>query len=298
MNKCYAIHTFPVALAALFAGGVLSAVTPDAPVQPDALRRYLTFHASFDGRADAVHAAGDPRLYWTPTLKQRPEAKPGLPDAGPIQLDRGAGRFGDALRFTAKKSPVVFFKGEGNMPYAKADWSGTVSFWLSADPAGELEPGFCDPVQITPRAWNDAAFFVEFEKRPESIPFRLGVYADLDVWNPTKRPFAEIPSHERPLVTVDQPPFGRGKWTHVAFTFERFNTGRTDGVARLYLDGAPRGTLSPRQQTFTWDPQATAIALGLSYIGLVDELAIFNRALTDDEIRTVFALDKGIGSLK
>ena len=46
---------------------------------------------------------------------------------------------------------------------------------------GQLEPGFCDPVQITPRAWNDAAFFVEFEKRPESIPFRLGVYADLGV---------------------------------------------------------------------------------------------------------------------
>jgi hypothetical protein len=152
-------------------------------------------------------------------------------------------------------------------------------------------------VQITPRAWNDAAFFVEFEKRPESIPFRLGVYADLLVWNPDKRPFADIPAAERPLVSVDKPPFARGKWTHVVFTFERFNTGGADGVARLYLDGAPSGALSPRRQTFTWDPAETVIALGLNYIGLLDELSIFNRALSDDEIRALHALPKGVASL-
>jgi hypothetical protein len=201
------------------------------------------------------------------------------------------------MRFTAKKPPVIFYKGARNMPYRTADWSGAVAFWLNADPAGELEPGFCDPVQITPRAWNDAAFFVEFEKRPESIPFRLGVYADLAVWNPSKRPFSEIPAQERPLVTVEKPPFSRGKWTHVLFTFERFNTGRADGVARLYLDGQPHGTLAPRQQTFTWNVDETAIALGLSYIGLLDELLIFNRALSEPEVRQLFALEKGAGSL-
>jgi hypothetical protein len=276
--------------------GALSSAIGAVP-QTEALRRSLTFHASFDGSPDAAHAAGDPKLYWAPSLKQRQEAKPGLPEGGTIQLASGAGRFGDALRFTTKKSPIVFFRGDRNMPHGTSDWSGTVSFWLSTDPQGELEPGFCDPVQITPRAWNDAAFFVEFERRPESIPFRLGVYADLSVWNPLKRPFAEIPGHERPLVTVEKPPFARGKWTHVLFTFERFNTGRADGVARLYLDGQPQGVLSPRQQTFTWDVQNTAIALGLSYIGLLDELAVFNRALNEQEVRSVFALEKGIGSL-
>ena len=158
-------------------------------------------------------------------------------------------------------------------PFEPVNWTGTVSFWLSVDPKTDLEPGFCDPIQITPRAWNDGAFFVEFEKRPESIPFRLGVYADLDVWNPEKRRFADIPAHERPLVTVQDPPFDRGKWTHVVFSFQNFNTGRPDGVARLYLDGKPHGELSPRQQSFTWDPEKNTIALGLSYIGLFDELS-------------------------
>jgi len=273
-------------VAVMIMGGAIAGTTGAG--QTSALRQALTFHASFDGGVDAGHATGDPRLYSAPTLKQRQDAKPGLPPDGQVQLAKGAGRFGDALRFTAKKSPVVFFHAARNMPYETANWSGTLSFWLSTDTAA-LEPGFCDPVQITPRAWNDAAFFVEFEKRPESIPFRLGVYADLAVWNPQKRVVADIPTHERPLVTVDQPPFSRGAWTHVAVTFERFNTGRPDGVARLFLNGAPAGALSPRQQTFTWDPQQTVIALGLGYIGLLDDLAIFNRALSEPEIKELAA---------
>jgi hypothetical protein len=281
----------------LLVTGAWLGATPDAAGRQRDLRSALTLHAPFDGGPDAVHAAGDGRLYWAPSFKERQKARPGLPEDGRVHIANGAGRYGDALRFTGKQAPIVFFRGAGNMPYATSDWSGTVSFWLSVDPAQDLEPGFCDPVQITPRAWNDAAFFVEFEKRPESIPFRLGVYADFDVWNPTKRKFAEIPPAERPLVTVDDPPFGRGRWTHVVFTFERFNTGRPDGVARLFLDGRPSGELSPRQQTFTWDPDENVVVLGLSYIGLFDDLAIFDRALTADEVRALHGLDTGIAAL-
>jgi len=283
-------------LAAVAAFG-LSVAASSAAVQRDALRSALTFHASFDGTTDAGHAAGDPKLYSAPSAKARNDAKPGLPESGEVQHARGVGRFGDALRFTVKKSPFVFFQGDRNMPYAARDWSGTVSFWLSTDPEGDLAPGFCDPVQITPRAWNDAAFFVEFEKKPESIPFRLGVYADLNVWNPAKRRIADIPTEERPLLTVSKPPFARGKWTHVLFTFERFNTGKPDGVARLYLDGVRQGELTGREQTFTWDPKTTAIGLGLSYIGMLDELSIFNRALSDAEVLELHALEKGVSAL-
>jgi Concanavalin A-like lectin/glucanases superfamily len=276
---------------------VVSSALGFQPADEATLRKTLAFHASFDGGVDAVHAAGDRALYWAPSSKQRQEARPGLPDSGEVVLARGEGRFGDALRFTKKRSPIVFFKGARNMPYQRENWSGSVSFWLSVDPAADLEPGFCDPVQITPRAWNDGAFFVEFEKRPESIPFRLGVYADLAVWNPQNRRFADIPQDERPLVTVDKPPFARGKWTHVVFTFERFNTGRPDGLVRLYLDGRAEGALSPRQQTFTWDAETTAIGLGLSYIGLIDELSIFDRALAEREVRSLYALNKGVSAL-
>jgi hypothetical protein len=270
---------------ALASSAGLAAVQPQRGGPPDALSKALTFHASFDGKVAASHAAGDPALYWAPTLKQRQDAKAGLPESNEVQHAIGAGKFGDALRFTSRKSPVVFFQGNRNAPYSASNWSGTVSFWLSTDPERQLEPGFCDPLQITPRAWNDAAFFVEFEKRPEDVPFRLGAYADLNVWNPQKRRFADIPAAERPLITVDKPPFTASQWTHVLFTFERFNTGNADGVVRLYLDAELRGQLGPRQQTYTWDPQQTLIALGLNYIGLIDEISIFDRALSDAEIR-------------
>ena len=71
-----------------------------------------------------------------------------------------------------------------------------------------------------------------------------------------------------------------------------------DGVAKLYLNGELRGTLSPREQTFTWDPPQTLAMLGLNYIGLFDELAFFNGALTCDEVKHLFQLKDGVRSLR
>ena len=263
---------------------------------PAALREALTFHASFDHGLDADFAAGDPVLRHAPSLAKQAEAKPGLPPE--VQLVRDAGRFGHALRFTKKKSPMPFFRAAKNVAYRTNDWSGTVSFWLSTDPAGELEPGFCDPIQITPRAWNDAGFFVEFEKRTNDIPFRLGVYADLRVWNPANKKWGDVAPSEKSLATSATTPFARGKWTHVVFTFEHFNTGRDDGVAKLYLDGTHAATLSARTQTFTWDEEKCLIGLGLSYVGLWDELAVFNRALTTAEVQQLHGLKNGVRDLR
>jgi hypothetical protein len=256
----------------------------------DALRKALTFHASFDSGTEADFALGEKRLFHSPAMNKRAEAKPGLPASGEVVVATSEGKFGNGLRFVKKKSPVVFFEAEKNFPYAKSNWNGSVSFWLSLDPETELEPGYTDPIQITPRAWNDAAFFVEFGKDEKPRHFRLGVYADFKVWNPDNRDWNTIPWPEKPLVSIERPPFAKGKWTHIAFTFESFNTGKPNGVSILYLDGKRQGQLSPRVQTFTWDLSKTSIMLGLSYIGLWDELSVFNRALTADEVKALNAL--------
>src|SRR5688500_11935993 len=117
----FALAAMP--LAAVVAAGVLSAAMEPSP-QREGLRKSLTFHSAFDGKHDAAYAAGDPTLYHAPALKQRQDAKPGLPDVATIQLASRAGRFGDALRFTAKKSPVVFFRGFQNIPYEVSNWNG------------------------------------------------------------------------------------------------------------------------------------------------------------------------------
>ena len=55
---------------------------------------------------------------------------------------------------------------------------------------------------------------------------------------------------EKPLATVVRPPFTREKWRHVAFTFEHLNTGKPNGIAKLYLNGEERAILKERTQTF------------------------------------------------
>lgn len=281
-------------LALCFVGtaAVLSAAAPSS------LRDALTFHASFDHGPDADFGQGDRRLFNAPSMKPPRTGAPGLPAGGIVSIAKGQGRVGDALQFHRKAPEIVFYQAATNLAYAKSNWSGTVSFWLKLDPDTDLEPGYCDPLQITPREWNDAAFWVDFSKDERPRHFRLGAFADRAVWDPTRRDLEKTPEAERPMVTVTKPPFTRERWTHVAFTFTNFNTGKTDGIATLYLDGRFQGSVSAREQTLTWDPAATIAMLGLNYTGLFDELAFFNRALTATEVENIFVLPGGIQGLR
>ena len=271
-----------------------------APASADALstlRSALTFHASFDGSADATFALGDNRVFSASNMNQPRTGTPGLPRNVAVSLARGEGRFGGALRFHKKVPDMIFFQAKQNVAYRTNNWSGTVSFWIKLNPDEDLEPGYCDPLQITPREWNDAAFFVDFSKDERPRHFRLGAFADRAIWDPNKRDYDRVPLTERPLVTVTKPPFSRERWTHIVFTFANFNTGRKDGVAKLYLDAQPQGAITGREQTFTWEPAQAIVMLGLNYTGLYDDLAIFNRDLTEAEIGTLHRLPEGIHSL-
>lgn len=261
------------------------------------LKASLSLYASFDHGVDADFARGDKRLYHGRNMEQRFAGQPGLPEGIKTRLEPNAGRFGQALHFAEAQAPVVYYRAPQNVDFRSNLWSGTVSVWLSTDPQARLNPGYCDPIQITSKGWDDAAFFFEFEKRTNSIPFRLGVYADRNVWNPNNRDWGKMAANEKPLITVDSPPFSAGKWTHAVFTFENFNTGKPDGVARLYLDGELRGTIDARTQTFHWDPEKSLIMLGIGYVGLYDELSLFDRALSADEIKRLRDLPQGVRSL-
>ncbi len=239
------------------------------------------FHASFDGSTDANLTTGSGKLHIAKTI-DRKEMLDDLKVAR-VSIARGKGRYGDALRFSAKTKEVVFYEGI-ECGYQPRDWSGSVSVWLKLDPNQDLEPGFCDPLQITERAWNDAAFFVDFDK---DLPrdFRLGVFADLKTWNPREIEWEQFPVAERPMVVVKQPPFSSSEWTHVCFTWSDVNSA-TDSAAKsdLYLNGEHQGTYA-RSMKFTWDPQQAAIMLGLNYIGLMDDLIVFPATLSAEQVQ-------------
>ena len=92
-------------------------------------------------------------------------------------------------------------------------------------------------------------------------------------------------------------PFSKDKWTHVAFTWKKFNTGKKDGVATLYLNGKNEGSITGWNQQFSWSGKPHRILIGLYYMGLFDDLACFNRALTDKEIKRLHARPTSLAKL-
>lgn len=259
------------------------------------LKEALTFHASFDGKTDAAYAAGDPRIYTAPTYKEQRQAKPGL-DAPAIELAKGEGRFGDGLRFKQKNERAVFYQGAKNVPIDSKNWNGTVSFWLRLDPDADLAPGYCDPIQVTDKAYNDSAVWVDFTKDDKPRHFRLGVFGELKSWNPKDIAPDKNPDFLNRLVVVKKTPFSRARWTHVVVTYQALGSG--NGTAKLYLDGKLQGTAQGIRESFVWDPSLGALRLGLSYVGLFDDLSVFNRPLTEKEVLQLHGLKKGVSELR
>ena len=134
----------------------------------------LTFYVSFDKGTDADIAKGDNQLF---TLVDK-QPKEGNHTGGVTQLAKGKGLNGDALLFTKRNAKWLFYDGAKNFSFNEKNWSGTVSFWLKVDPIKGLDPGYVDPIQITPNTWNDASFFVDFNKDGNPRSFRLGAFAD------------------------------------------------------------------------------------------------------------------------
>ncbi|MEL7147223.1 MAG: LamG-like jellyroll fold domain-containing protein, partial [Bacteroidota bacterium] len=168
-------------------------------------------------------------------------------------------------------------------------------FWLSLDPAKDLKPGFCDPIQITDVSYNDAAIWVDFTKE-NPRDFRLGVIGDRNSWNPSPDgPDNANPIFIEQLPVVKDPPFATGKWTHILINFQQLNTEK--GIASLYIDGQLAGKRTNITDPFTWNYAQSNILLGLSYIGLMDELSIYNKTLSSAEIKTLYEMKEGAKSL-
>lgn len=288
----------------LYLAGALLVMTSmrsaGAPLQADGalqatLRRALTFHASFDKGADADFGSGDRKIYTGTSFEVREDAKPGIgnPD---VVLAKGQGRYGDALQFRRKNTQAIYFRAAGNVPFSQNGWNGTVSFWLNLSPDTDLEPGYSDPIQITDKTYNNAAIWVDFTRDDKPRHFRLGVFGDLKSWNPENLPPEKNPFFDRRTIVVSQPPFTRGQWTQVVITHAGLNTAE-GGTAKLYLDGRLQGTAADIREPFTWNVAQATIRIGVNYVGLWDELSVFDRALSAEEVGALYELKGGVASL-
>jgi len=258
------------------------------------LKESLTLYSSFDNGPDADYAKGDKRMYSVANRKELDSAKLGLHKDG-VSIAENKGLYGNGLEYTKRSKGYIYYKSKDNMTYNTESWEGAISFWLSLDPETDLEPGYCDPIQITDSGYNDAGFWVDFTKE-NPRDFRLGVIGDRASWNPSPEgPDNENPIFIEQLPVVKNPPFATGKWTHIVINFTGLNT--AEGKAALYMNGEMKGIRKEIKDPFTWEIEKSNILLGLGYIGLMDEVAIFNKHLSKEEIKELYELSNGVKEL-
>ncbi len=275
----------------LLSGLIFILLTGTSFSQNKALKDHILFYSSFDGNLTADVAKGDQKIYTSKNYKEAANAKAGLTDPY-VVLAKGKGLAGDAIHFKQAKTAAVFYKAFKNVGYSSTSWSGTVSFWLRLDPNNELPDHYCDPVVVTDAQWNDAALWVDFtDHTPRQ--FRYGAMGDKAAWNANDEATDE--DWTKRTVVVNPAPFASDSWTHVAMVFSEVNT---KSKFALYLNAALQGTIeNVTNNPFSWEAENGKIMLGLGYVGFMDELAVFNKALNAEEIKAVYELKRGLSTL-
>ncbi len=262
-----------------------------------ALGQALTFHASFDEGPDADLALGDSRIYSGKTVagQQKPVSfEPGLGNP-PLAIAKGQGKFGDALDFTLENTHVVFYKAEKNVAYSTKGFSGTLSFWLKLDPQ-KIPQTYTDPIQLTDKDYSNSAIWVDFTKNDIPSDFRLGIFGDQKVWDKKNLKGASEEFFWR-LLKIVKPPFSSDKWTHVVVSWEGINTGQI-ARGKLYFDGKLQGETGAITEPFVWDLPEATIRLGTGpFVGMFDDIAIFDRSPTDEEVKELYELKGGARDL-
>jgi hypothetical protein len=274
----------------LVSSGILTASAEPITFHP--LSTALTMHASFDKEIHADFSKGD-RFGYVRKGKENVKAE----SNEEVKIAQDAGKFGGALWFPKKGNFRPQFNNTKILDYNEKNWNSTISVWLKLDPNKDLEPGYCDPVQIVGNDTKKGFIFLEGSKDESPRYFRYAIRPLFNIWNPTNVQWADIPFNKRPMVQVEKAPFSRNEWTHVVFTLENINDKSKKSKGQLFINGKLQGSIENWNLTLDWDPNQVLLVLGASYIGHMDDLGVFNRALNESEVKHLFELKKGISEL-
>ena len=163
-------------------------------------------------------------------------------------------------------------------------------------PRKDLEHDYCDPVQITDKAYNNSAIWIDLSADCSPGQIRLGAFGILDSWNPDNTPNDKNPDFQKRLVVTENPPLKNDAWSHILITY--LNLGSSDGgTTSLYLNGILQGQTDLIKEPFKWDLAKGTLRLGVNYAGFLDEISVFNRPLTNKEIGELYQLKLGASVL-
>lgn len=194
----------------------------------------------------------------------------------------GKGIVGGALEAVGllPKGGRIFFPAKGNLAYKRGGWGGAFSFWAKTDPNQLITTKFCDPIQMTERGANNGGLWIDFnDAQPRDL--RHGAFP---VVPPGHQPLAES-DPQAPLVRVPKIEWKADQWRHIAVSWANFDTDKNDARSALWIDGKSQGEITGQAISMGWNLDRTGIFLAINYIGLLDELALFSRPLTAEEIK-------------
>src|SRR5260370_1151484 len=101
--------------------------------------------------------------------------------------------------------------------------------------------------------------------------------------DPKKGPFVFTKGFDKNVFRI-----AKGKGVHggalEVINWRNFDTGKADAKAALFIDGKQIGEVKDRAIAVDWDVERAGIYVAVNFIGLLDELAVFNRSLTPDEV--------------
>jgi hypothetical protein len=250
-----------------------------------ALRKAVTFYASFD---EAVKGDFGGDLTVFTGVRPSPDAARPAPaprrgfNAKIFSISRNKGIAGGCLKASdvLPDNDRILFPARGNIAFKKGGWGGAVSFWIKTDADKMLKTKFCDPVQITEKGANNGGIWVDFnDAKPRSL--RHGAFPFV----PEGKVSVKEDDAHAPMVRVPGIGFRAGDWHHLVVSWRNFDTGKKNAVSALYIDGQEIGAVKGFEIGMNWNLDKTGIYVAVNYVGLLDELAIFSRPLTLEEVR-------------
>jgi len=276
---------------------ILPIVAAEENRMPTNLQKAATFYASFDAAVRADFGGGE----LSPATRFNHETEvgkfvfqPGI-DEKVFRIAAGKGIHGGALEPTdvLPRNGRIFFPAKGNIAFQKGGWGGAVSFWLNTDPDKLLKTKFCDPIQITEKGANNGGLWFDFnDASPRDA--RMGVFPAV----PAGEEGIKEDDPNAPLILVKAVGFKSGEWHHIVLNWQNFDTGKSDARAELWIDGKLIGHIQDRAIAMDWNLDKTGIYVAVNYLGLLDELALFGRSLSEAEIKSLFGEPRVLAPLR
>jgi hypothetical protein len=275
---------------------LLLVLAPAALAGDKAIREAVTFYASFDEavKGDVGGGALLPLTRLAGKEKGSFTVKKGINDKL-FRIAKGKGIAGGALEVVGvlPDNGRIFFPAKGNLAYNAKGWAGSLSMWCKTNPDTMLKTRFCDPVQITEKGANNGGLWFDFnDKKPRDL--RHGAFPAIP---PGKKGISED-DPAAPMVRVPKIGWKADDWHHVVLTWKNLDTGKPDAETSLYIDGKLIGQVKDRPLAMNWDVNKAGVYVAVNYIGLIDEMALFRRALTADEVKRLKAAPGLLSVLK